>query len=238
MMRIRTCAVLSAWVAVLAGQEPTTSLTPTAETIVANLFAADDQRWQRMPEHTSVRRYTMHNTRFGTKAAMTVRMTYRDGSKEFEVLEQSGPGPVRNKVFKRMLESEEEASIGPERDASRISSQNYTFRLLDSEVLEGRKCFVLEADPKTRNKFLFRGKFWVDAEDWAVAKIEASPAQKPSFWVSKTTFVHRYGKFGDFWLALSNHSDADVKMFGKTEIRVEYGDYKFGALAALHLAPK
>ena len=38
---------------------------------------------------------------------MTVKVTYRyPGIKEFQVIEQSGPGPVRNKVFKRMLGGE------------------------------------------------------------------------------------------------------------------------------------
>lgn len=199
----------------------------TADTVVTKMMEADDQRRTRLPEHTSMRRYRLHNTRFGTRAAMTVRMSYRNGRKEFQVLEESGPGPVRSKVFHRMLESETEANTGTERDATRISPQNYTFRLLNPEVLDGRKCFVLDAAPKTKNKFLFQGKVWVDAQDWAVAKIEASPAQKPSFWVSRTTFVHRYGKFGDFWLALSNDSTSEVKVFGKTEVRIEYSDYQF-----------
>jgi hypothetical protein len=225
MNRIALCAVVVCWAA-LAGDvagDPAMD----AGAIVAKMMAADDQRRPRMPEHSSVRVYQLENKRFGTRASMKARMTYRDGRKQFEILEQSGPGPVRNKVFKRMIESEAEANTGAERDATRISPQNYTFRLLDSDVLDGRKCLVLDAEPKTKNKFLFRGKVWVDVQDWAVAKIEASPAQKPSVWVRKTSFVHRYRKFGDQWLAVSNDSVSEVMVFGKTEIRIEYADYQF-----------
>jgi hypothetical protein len=225
MRRIGWCAVVVCWAA-LAG-DVAEKATLDAGTIVAKMMAADDERRPRMPEHSSMRVYQLENKRFGTRAMMKVRMTYRDGRKQFEVLEQSGPGPVRNKVFKRMIESETEANTGTEREATRISPSNYTFRLLESDVLDGRKCFVLVAEPKTKNKFLFRGKLWVDAQDWAVAKIEASPAQKPSMWVRKTSFVHRYGKFGDQWLAVSNDSVSDVTVFGRTEIRIEYADYQF-----------
>lgn len=205
---------------------------PNVETILAKMMAADDERRPRMPEHVSVRRYGLENKRFGTRAAMTVRMSYRDGHKEFQVLEQSGPGPIRSKVFKRMIESETEAGTGPEREATRISPRNYAFRLSHSDVLEGRPCFVLEAEPRTQNKFLFRGKVWVDAEDWAVAKVEGSPARNPSFWVTRTTFTHRYKKFGEQWLPVSNESVSEVKVFGRTTTSINYGEYQFPRRAA------
>ena len=79
-------------------------------------------------------------------------------------------------------------------------------------------------------QYLFRGRIFVDAEDWAVARIEGTPAQSPSFWVRKTAFVHTYHKYGPFWLAESNQSDTDVLVFGHTQVRIEYSDYHINAL--------
>lgn len=201
---------------------------PTAEEVVARMTEADRIRTPLLNDYTSIRRYTVLNKRFGTRAAMTVRMTYHyPGSKRFEVLSESGSSSVRKQVFRKMLESEQEASGDKVREATQIASRNYSFRLAGTATVEGRRCYVLDAEPKSRNRFLFRGRVWVDSEEYAVIRIEASPAQSPSFWVRKTAFVHRYEKFGPFWLAVSNRSETDVLIFGHTEVQIEYSGYKF-----------
>ncbi len=202
----------------------------TADNVVSRMMAADRARTPLLERYTSVRHYVLENKRFGTKAAMTVQMTYRwPGVKEFKVLEQSGPSPVRSKVFRRMIDSELDAMKDGGR-STKISPDNYNFQLLNQESLNGRRCYVLDAVPKTKNQYLFRGRIFVDAEDWAVARIEGTPAQSPSFWVRKTAFVHTYHKYGPFWLAESNQSDTDVLVFGHTQVRIEYSDYHINAL--------
>ncbi len=205
----------------------TTAPLPTTDQVLARLVEADRARAALLRGYVSMRRYEVHNRRFGTRAAMTARMNFRaPGEKNFEVLETSGPGPIRSQVFQRMIESEQKASRDAERRANQISPENYDFRLLRQENLDGRPAFVLQAEPKTKNPLLFRGSVWIDAEDWAVIRIEGSPAQKPSFWVKKTSFVHRYQKFGPFWFAVSNHSESDVRIFGHTDVDIRYSDYQ------------
>jgi len=204
-----------------------------AEPVIARMMEVDRTVTPQLRHYTSSRRYSLENKRFGQRAEMTVRMTFRHpGHKQFEVVSEKGSGAIRSRVFRKMLESEIEASSAEMRDATHITPRNYSFRLIGSEELEGRQAFVLEAIPKTKNKFLFRGKIWVDAEDYAIARIEGSPAQNPSFWVRKTTFVHRYAKFGPFWLAVSNASTTDVLVFGRTEVLVEYFDYRINEAPA------
>jgi hypothetical protein len=65
----------------------------------------------------------------------------------------------------------------------------------------------------------------VDAEDFAVTRIEGSPAKNPSFWINSATVVHHYHRTGRFWLPASNHSAAQVKVFGLNEVAIEYFDY-------------
>ncbi len=195
---------------------------PTADEIVARMMAADEVRTTRLRDYTSVRRYSLENKRFGVRAAMTVKVTYQSpGKKHFEIVEESGPSAVRTKVFQRMLDSELQASA-----ATRISSANYDFQFVGSRVLSGRECFILEATPRTNNPLLFRGRIYVDAEDYAVTEIDGAPAQNPSFWLRKTAIAHRFGKFGQFWLPLSNDSGSDVRVFGHTEVRIDYLEYR------------
>jgi hypothetical protein len=219
----------AAWAAG-AGSDPEATPPPQAlscDQIVARMMEADQRITPMLRDYTSVRRYLLKNERFNKSAEMTVRANYRyPGDKEFQILSEQGSLIIRRKVLHRILESELEASRGELRRATQITPDNYSFRLLGTGVVAGRQAYVLEAIPKGKNSYLFRGKIWVDAEDYAIARIEGSPAKPPLFLIRKSTFVHEYGKFGPFWLATSNSSDTDARVFGRTTLRIEYGDYR------------
>ena len=89
-------------------------------------------------------------------------------------------------------------------------------------------------EPKTANKYLALGRIWVDAEDYAIVRVEGKPSKNPSFWFKSVHFVHDYDKNGDFWFPVSDHSVTDVRIFGATEMTIEYFDYTPNAYA---LAP-
>lgn len=204
---------------------PTPSL-PSANEIVARMTAADDARVQHLKHYTSLRRYSLDNGRFHVHASMTVKVIYSQGGhKEFQVIDESGPGAIRSRVFKRMLDAEKTGSEGTGREATRISGRNYDFTLTGSREVNGRPCWVLDAAPKTDNALLFRGSVCVDEQDYAVVAIDAAPAQPPSYWLTRTEIKHRYGKFGQFWLPLENDSNSDVRVFGRTTVRIEYSGY-------------
>ena len=80
-------------------------------------------------------------------------------------------------------------------------------------------------EPKTKNKFLMRGRIWVDAEDYAIVRIEGQPAKNPSFWIRSVHFTHEYQKDGMFWFPMRDDSVNDVRIVGTTGMRIEYFDY-------------
>ena len=72
---------------------------------------------------------------------------------------------------------------------SAITPENYRFHsLLNYEKTDAGEFYVLDAQPRSKNKFLFRGQIWVDAKDFAITKVEGEPAVKPSWWTVKTGF--------------------------------------------------
>ena len=125
-----------------------------------------------------------------------------------------------------MIEAETESSQKGERKESRIIPENYDFRLIGMEDVDGRSSYVLEINPKKPTKFSIRGRIWVDAEDFAIARIEGQPAKNPSFWIRSVKVEQRYGRTGQFWLPALNHSVAQARIFGTTEVVIEYSDYK------------
>jgi hypothetical protein len=190
----------------------------------------DRERLQTLDRYTGTLHYVLNNRRFKTHAEMTVRMAYGPGGKkEFQVLSESGSEWIRKYVFRRLIQVERENAQGSAHRETRITPENYSFRLIGMEPANGRPCYLLDATPRTKNKYLFRGRVWVDAEDAAVARIEGRPAQNPSLWTASVHFVHQYKKVGPYWLAASNISQTEVRIFGSTELKVEYSDYVINA---------
>ena len=199
----------------------------TAPEIVERMVQADNDRLAALAGYSGVRHYRFENKKTGKTAEMTVRMSCgSDGVKTFEVVSESGSGFVRNHIIRKMMEAETEASQKGERKESRIIPDNYEFRLVGMEDWDGRSSYVLEIDPKKPTKFAIRGRIWVDAQDFAVARVEGQPAKNPSFWIRSVKVEQRYGRNGQFWLPALNHSVAQARIFGATEVVIEYADYK------------
>jgi hypothetical protein len=154
--------------------------------------------------------------------------------KTFRVVSQSGSHMLCEKVLKRAVDSEREAA--GDHAATALTPANYSFTLAGSETVNGRPAYILAVEPITQSRFLYRGKVWVDAADFALVKIEASPAKNPSFWISKTFIDQSFVHAGQFWLPARNRSESHVRVGGAAVFTIDYGDYQFqpapGALAS------
>ena len=158
-------------------------------------------------------------------AKMEVEYSYTASTgKSFRIVSQSGSKMLCDKVLKRAVESEKEAS--QDQRSSAMTATNYNFKLLGSENLNGRPTFILDMEPLTASKFLMRGKIWVDAADFAVVKIEAEPAKNPSFWISRTRILQTFVKTGDFWPPERNWSETKVRVGGTAVFTIDYGTYQ------------
>ena len=199
---------------------------PTADEVVAKMIQRDAERRSALEGYTSVRRYVLENEKHHKQAYMLVRMIQRkDGSKDFEMVSSSGWSGARKHVFPKLLEAESEASHPASLEESRVSPANYSFSMRGAEEAGGRKMYVIGLTPKKHEKYLVHGTVWIDAEDFAIVRMQGEPAKNPSFWIKSVQFDHKYRKHGDFWLAESDESRSDARIFGPTELRIDYFDY-------------
>jgi hypothetical protein len=67
-----------------------------------------------------------------------------------------------NFVLKRLMETEQESIQDKHRESVQITSRNYDFAMLESQDTGNGCTHVLRVRPKVPNKFLFRGRIWVD----------------------------------------------------------------------------
>jgi hypothetical protein len=206
----------------MAQQQPA----PTVDEIVATMLERDAQRQAASHGYTAVRRYTLQNPKHHKHAEMLVQVDcLENGVKEFRTVSDAGWGMARNHVFPKLLEGEKEASLPGERERSRITPKNYTFQLVGTVTADQRPAYRIAIMPKTQNKYLIRGEIWVDADEYAIVRIEGKPAKNPSFWVKSVQFVHTYQKSGGLWLPATDRSITDARFVGSTELTIEYFEY-------------
>jgi hypothetical protein len=199
---------------------------PTAEEIVAQMGSRDLQRQVSIEGYAGMRRYVLDNQHLHKRAEMLVQVQGDpDGTKHFEVVSEEGWKAAHKHVLRKMLESESETSHPEARAKTRINPENYDFKIAGTEVIDGRTAYVLEVSPKRKEKYLFRGRIWVDAEDYALARAEGQPAKNPSFWTKSTHFVQIYQKSGLLWFPRSTQSVTEAHIFGTTDVNIEYFDY-------------
>ncbi len=202
---------------------------PPAGQIAQKLQERNAERAAALDQFKGTRFYRMQYRGFPSDrdAEMVVNVTYRaPDAKEFQIVSQSGSKFIIDHVFKKLLEGEQEAADSENRRNSALTTENYEFTSAGYENAPEGAEYVLNLVPKTKNKFLYRGKIWVDAKDFAVVRIEGEPAKNPSWWIKKTEVKHRYVKVNDFWLPAENHTESLIRLGGRAILSIEYKDYK------------
>ena len=207
--------------------EPPVAL--TSEQVVNKLVQRNLERAQALAAYQGTRIYRLEYRGFPSSrsAEMIVDVKYRSpGTKEFDIRSEKGSQLVIDRVFQKLLQSEKEALTEENQARVALNNDNYHFALAGYERMPTGPCYILTVEPLTKNKLLYRGRIWVDAEDFAVVRIEAAPAKNPSFWTKETKIEQIYAKVGEFWLPLSNRSSSTIRLGGHAYFTIDYQNYQ------------
>jgi hypothetical protein len=207
--------------------------TPSVDDILAHLARADAAKRAELIGFSVPRRYVLHNSRLSQDAQMWVRASYRQGEgKSFEILKTEHAEGLTRRVFQRVLDGEVDASRSGQVEHERLTRDNYNFEFLGQENGSGRLCYVLALHPKHKAKYLIEGKAWIDANEYALVKVEGHPTASVSFIAGKPLMLYEFGKCGNFWMSVFHRSIAESLLFGETELTIEYGKYEFTTQSA------
>jgi hypothetical protein len=197
-------------------------------TIVRRLVERNQDRAERLGTCTSKRSYHIEYHGFSRTMVADMNVDVLDQgstSRTFHITTQSGSHVLLDHVLKKLLESEQTAAQN--RNETGLTPDNYKFSLIGNTNEDGRQLFILQVEPKVNRKLLYRGKIWVDAEDYAVVRVEAQPAENPSFWIRSTQIHHVYTKISEFWLPQHNVSQSKIRFGGSATLTIDYSDYRF-----------
>jgi hypothetical protein len=200
----------------------------SVQQVVSNLVRKDAERARALRHYESTRIYHLSYRGFPSDrdAEMTVEASFDSPStKNFKIISQSGSKLIIDRVFKRLLESEKEAAEPEIHARTLLNPENYDIALVGYEPSGAGGQYVLEVYPKAKSKYVYRGKVWVDGTDFAVTRIDAEPAQNPSFWTKKSEIHHQYTKVQNFWLPQRNESVSYIRLGGRATLTIDYNDY-------------
>jgi hypothetical protein len=195
--------------------------------VVEQMHVHTAARIQELKHFTALRHYQVVYKGYSANIVgeMDVEANY-DAAQgmSFRIVSQSGSKFLCDKVLKRAMDSEQEASR--DRGSTALTPANYKFQMVGNETIAGRPAYILNVEPLSNGKFLYRGKIWVDAADFEVVKMETEPARNPSFFISRTLIHYTSALAHGFWLPQRIRSETKVRIGGTAVLSIDYGDYQ------------
>ena len=195
--------------------------------IADRITEAELQRLSNLRDYSVIRKYQLHNSHLSNDPVMTVRLSYIKGQgKTFEVLDLRNAEGMSRKVLEKVVQGEAESSRKQSQDELAVTKANYKFHVTGIEIQDGRRCYVVELTPLHRSKYLVQGKAWVDANEFALMRVEGRPSASLSFWVGKPYIVQTFEKVGPFWMAAHNRSESQSFLLGASVLTIDYSQYQ------------
>ena len=116
-------------------QQANVSAPLSADEVMGRVVEMNEVRAKALEGYSSIRTYHLEcHCLSHKKADMVVRTDYQaPNKKEFTIVSESGSGTVRDRVFKKLLEAEQESMRDENQQRSAITPENYTFQLSDYE---------------------------------------------------------------------------------------------------------
>ena len=227
LMQIGACQRATAQSSIVPAIAPRSALAP--EQVVNNLIQRNLARTKGLAAYQGTRTYRLEYQGFpGSRSAeMVVDVRYKSpGTKEFAIRSETGSKLLIDRVLKKLLQSEKEALTDENVSRAALNRDNYKFAQVGYETAPTGALYVLSVEPRTKNKFLYRGRIWVDAQDFAVVRLQGEPVKNPSFWTKDTKIEATYVKVSDFWFPASNRSTSSIRLGGRAYLTIDYKDYR------------
>jgi hypothetical protein len=191
--------------------------------MLVRMKAHDEWQGQYLIEYRAQRTFSATNQRFKEDATLEVMTTFRrPNTLESQVLRAEGSKLIRERVFNKILEAENETKGKVTKPQIDITPANYTFSYMGREDCDGRECYRLSITPKRKEKYLIDGQIWIDAEDSGIVRIQGSPSKRPSFWARQTHIDRRYKRIEGMWLSDRVESVSDVLIAGRSSLKIQY----------------
>src|SRR6266567_7579 len=186
---------------------------PDIHEIVSRMMFAQQENKAHLRAFTMKRDYQILDKQHDRKAQVIASITVVPSGQEQHKIESNSGSTIWQKILREVLAKEGESPEDQRR--TEISPENYDFRMIGNQMLEGRDCYLLALIPKWQDRDLVRGQVWVDAETYKILRIEGDATKSPSWWVLDMHILLAYGEVDGMWMRTSTRAVANVRFKGK-----------------------
>ena len=144
----------------------------------------------------------------------------------FKALHFTGDNFIKHNVIVRLLQSEVEHLQKDDPALTAITPANYKFSYKGIGQLEGRAVLVYQLKPRQKRNGLFKGRIRLDAYSGSLMRAEGRLVKSPSFFVKKINFVQDFADIDSFTFPVHIHSEAQVRLLGRTIVDIYQHDYQ------------
>jgi len=209
---------------------------PDIATIVRGVDGSVKNRIDRLAGYTVTEHYAVFRGKdeLHPAAEMLVKTTYRkETGKNYEIESQSGSSIWRNEVLGTLLDNEKRMSKPGNVETALINSTNYDMTLdaNSREQFNGRDCLVIDITPRHSSQYLFKGKIWVDAQDFAIIQLKGTASKSAFFLASAANVTRQYDKLSGLPMATHAQAISGSSLLGQTIVKIDYTNYQLDVVA-------
>jgi hypothetical protein len=190
--------------------------------------------------YQEIRKYRIFPTSNSNAASEVVaEVDFRmPSSKNYSIQQRTGSTRAEE-VVRHILDHEvQAASQGRHVPSSAILEGNYDFAYLGEAEWDGQPCYVLQLNPKRKDKNLISGKAWVDSQSFLIRQLEGDLVKSPSWWIKKVHLKLNFGDVGGVWVQTATWALADVRVFGSQTLTSQLVDHRNAEVVASKTRPR
>jgi hypothetical protein len=147
----------------------------------------------------------------------------------YERAQFEGDRVVIREVISRYLTAEVDAQKEQSAEIA-VTPRNYKFKSKGMNQVAGQDVYVFEVTPRQKREKLFKGEVWIDARTFLKVRESGYLVKNPDFMVKKVTFIRKYEIRDGISVPRQEQSVADVRLFGKVELTIDFSNFSIDAL--------
>jgi hypothetical protein len=204
---------------------------PDIGSVVRGVDASVQSRIDRLAGYSVTEHYAVFRGKDETYpvAEMLVKTTYtRQTGKSYEIVSQSGSSLWRNEVLHTLLDNEKRMSQPGNVETALIDSANYEMKLDANprQRFNDRDCLLLDITPRRNSEYLFKGRIWVDAQDFAIVQLQGTASKSAIFLASAADVSRQYQEIEALPMATHARAVSGSPLLGKTIVKIDYSNYQ------------
>ena len=193
---------------------------PTAlEPVLHRFLARADEP---LVTYRGTRHLEGRNERYNMSGWMEIAAELTADGFHYTVVNEGGSDLIRRRVFRSMLENEEQIFANGDLTRSSITATNYDLSPAPASEPGLVKLF---ARPKRKDVTLIDGAIYITDTDADLVRVEGRLAKNPSFWTRRVDVVKQYARVGGLRVPIRVESTAQIRFAGTSTMTMTY-DYE------------